>query len=145
MRGVFSHEQNLLKGGVLKADWFPIGNFLASVLLPNMPQLILSCAYFAYNALYTRMLAESEWQSFSVGYRPLRVTNPQGQQWSTFRLQLPYMYSIPLLVISIILHWVTSNAIFLFVSEGGKLDLSSSLECVCLFLFKFDYLCRKIK
>lgn len=92
-------------------------------MLPNAPQIILSCAYFAYNALFTRMLAESEWQSFSMGYRPLRVTNPRGEQRSTFRLQLPYRYSIPLLVISIFLHWITSNALFLFMSEGGKLDL----------------------
>lgn len=137
MRGIFSHEQSILKGGVLKADWFPTGNFLASVLLPNTPQLILSCAYFAYNALYTRMLTESEWQSFSLGYRPLRVTNPQGEQWSTFRLQLPYIYSIPLLVTSILLHWITSNAIFLFMSEGGKLDLSSSQNQRSLFPFVF--------
>lgn len=116
---IFSHEQSMLRGGVLKEDWFPTGDFLASVLLPNTPQLLLSCAYFAYNSLYTQLLTESEWQSFSLAYRPLRVTNPQGEQWSTFRLQLPYKYSIPLLVISIFLHWITSNAIFLFMSEGG--------------------------
>lgn len=109
-------------------SWFPTGNFIASVLLPNTPQLILSCAYFAYNALYTRLLTESEWQSFSLGYRPLRVTSPQGEQWSTFRLQLPYRYSIPLLVTSILLHWITSNAIFLFVGEGGKFTVLRPLE-----------------
>ncbi|KAJ0108093.1 hypothetical protein J7T55_007212 [Diaporthe amygdali] len=114
---------NILNGGVLKASWFPKGNFVASVMLPNIPQLILSCAYFTYNALYTRLLTESEWQSFSMSYRPLRVTHPQGEQWSTFRLQLPYRYSIPLLITSILLHWITSNAIFLFMSKGVLLPL----------------------
>lgn len=97
-------------------------------MLPNTAQLILSCAYFSYNALYTRLLAELEWQSFSMDFRPLRVTNPQGQQRSTFRLQLPYRYSIPLLVVSIFLHWITSNAIFTFMSEGGKCGLSNTLN-----------------
>jgi hypothetical protein len=115
-------------GGVFFARWFPTGNFVATVMLANTPQLILSCAYVAYNALYTRMLTESEWQSFSMGYRPLRVTNPQGKQWSTFRLQLLYRYSIPLLVTSIFLHWVTSIAIFSFMSEGGRFDLSRTLN-----------------
>lgn len=117
----------MLEGGVFVDRRFPTGNFLASVMLPNIPQLILSCAYFVYNALYTRLLTESEWQSFSMGYRPLRTTNPRGEQWSTFRLQLPYRYSVPLLVTSILMHWITSNAIFVFISEGGKLDILRTL------------------
>lgn len=125
--------------------WFPTGNFLASVLLPNTPQLILSCAYFAYNALYTRLLTESEWQSFSLGYRPLRVTNPQGEQWSTFRLQLPYRYSIPLLVTGILLHWITSSAIFLFMSDGGKFNIWRSFASRLISYMYLDYLSSEMK
>lgn len=125
----------MVHGGVLEAGWYPLGNFVASVILPNIPQLLLSFAYFAYNALYTRLLAESEWQSFSTGYRPLRVTHPQGEQCSTHRLQLPYRYSIPLLITSILLHWITSNAIFFFMSEGGKSNLSTIRDPYLLFFF----------
>ena len=113
----------MLNGGTIEAGWFPTGNFIASVMLANVPQLILSVTYFAYNALFTRLLAEAEWQSLGVKHRPLRVTRPRGEQWSTYRLQLPYRYSIPLLTISIMLHWFTSNAIFVFWSEGGKSGL----------------------
>lgn len=41
-------------------------------------------------------------------------------QYSTYRLQLPYKYSIPLILMSIFLHWLLSNTLYLFISEGGK-------------------------
>lgn len=118
--GILSHEKALLEGGVLGTTYQPEG-LLPALMVSNAPQLILSCAYFAFNALYTRILAESEWQAFSMAYRPLRVTSPQGEQWSTYRLQLPYKYSIPLLGTSIFMHWITSNSIFIFITEGGEL------------------------
>lgn len=52
-------------------------------------------------------------------YKALRVTNPKGQQSSTYFLQLPYRYSVPLLAISILLHWVLSGCIYILVTEGG--------------------------
>lgn len=60
-----------------------------------------------------------EWATFSSGYIPLRVSNPKGNQVSTFRLQLPYKYSVPLILISILLHWILSNTLYLTVSVGG--------------------------
>lgn len=51
-------------------------------------------------------------------YKALRVTNPQGQQSSTYFLQLPYRYSLPLLITSILLHWVLSGCIYLLVMQG---------------------------
>lgn len=85
----------------------------------NVPQIILSLSYFSYNALFTRMQAEAEWNAFSIRYQPLRVTSPRGDQRSTYRLQLPYSYSIPLQAISILLHWIVSNTIYVVVVEGG--------------------------
>lgn len=72
----------------------------------------------AYNGLFTRVLAEFEWASFSVRYKPLRVSEKRGQQRSSYRLQLPYRWSIPLIAISIILHWLYSNAIYVSIYEG---------------------------
>lgn len=85
----------------------------------NLPQIALSLSYFSYNAIFTRLQAESEWNSFSVDYKPLRVTSPRGDQRSTYRLQLPYRYSLPLLAISILLHWLVSNTIYVVIVEGG--------------------------
>jgi hypothetical protein len=82
-------------------------------------------SYFVYNSLYTRLCAEKEWSSYGTDYHPLRVTRPQGQQRSSYRLQLPYRYSVPLIIISIVLHWLVSNAFYVFVLEGGELSLLS--------------------
>lgn len=87
-------------------------------IVANAPQLILSICYLAYNGLFTRMLSEFEWSSFSVRYASLRVTHKKGQQRSTYRLQLPYRWSIPLLAVSILLHWLYSNCIYVGIYEG---------------------------
>ncbi|CAF3457059.1 unnamed protein product [Fusarium graminearum] len=85
---------------------------LPLTMVANLPQLILSICYLAYNGLFTRMLAEFEWSKYSVGFRSLRVTEPKGSQNSTYRLQLPYRFSIPLVIVSIALHWLYSNCIY---------------------------------
>ncbi|KAI1750637.1 hypothetical protein F4782DRAFT_548583 [Xylaria castorea] len=89
-----------------------------SILLANSPQLLLSFCYLAYNNLFTRMQMAKEWAMFTTAYHPLRVTDPQGEQFATYRLQLPYKYSLPLIAISIALHWLLSNTIYVFVSIG---------------------------
>ncbi|KAF4985765.1 hypothetical protein FGRMN_11105 [Fusarium graminum] len=79
-------------------------------MVANTPQLVLSICYLAYNGLFTRMLAEFEWSKYSVQFRALRVTEPKGKQNSTYRLQLPYRFSIPLIIVSTLLHWIYSNS-----------------------------------
>ena len=59
------------------------------------------------------MLLGHEWSGYSHVRKPLRVTTPAGSQRSTYRLQLPYKYGIPLLVLSGTLHWLVSQSIFL--------------------------------
>ncbi|KAI0538383.1 hypothetical protein GGR58DRAFT_501217 [Xylaria digitata] len=98
----------------------PVGfALLNSVMLANTPQLLLTFCYFAYNNLFTHLHLSREWVRFAYGYFPLRVTEPRGQQLSTYRLQLPYRYSLSLMIISIFLHWILANTIFVLVSTGG--------------------------
>ena len=59
------------------------------------------------------MLLAEEWSAYATKRRFLRVTSPTGGQRSTYRLQLPYRYGIPLLVGSSVLHWLVSQSIFL--------------------------------
>jgi hypothetical protein len=87
-------------------------------LLANTPQIILSVCYLAYNGLITRMVAEFEWASFGTEYKPLRVSVKKGLQKSSYRLQLPYRWSIPLILVSLLLHWLYSNAIYVSIYEG---------------------------
>ncbi|KAJ4007572.1 hypothetical protein NW752_010237 [Fusarium irregulare] len=105
----FSHSP--LNGDVSNDDLDNL-TLLPLTMVANTPQLILSICYLAYNGLFTRMLAEFEWSKYSVEFRTLRVTEPRGSQNSTYRLQLPYRFSIPLMVVSITLHWLYSNCIY---------------------------------
>ena len=84
-----------------------------------MAQVVLSVCYFMYNSIWTRLHSELEWNDFALDYKPLRVSTPKGGQASTYRLQLPYLYGIPLIVGSIFLHWLASNAIYIVLIEGG--------------------------
>ena len=84
-----------------------------TVLLANTPQIILSFLYFTYNGIFTCMLLAEEWSAYGFKKRFLRVTSPSGGQRSTYRLQLPYRYGVPLLIASSVLHWLVSQSIFL--------------------------------
>jgi len=66
-----------------------------------------------YNGLYTCMHLSQEWSRYAIRRRPLRVTTPHGEQRSTYYLQLPYTYGIPLIAASATLHWLVSESIFL--------------------------------
>jgi hypothetical protein len=86
---------------------------ISMILLANTPQIVLSVLYILYNTLCTSMLSEDEWQRYSSQRRPLRVTAPTGQQRSTYFLSLPYKYSISLMMVSGLLHWLVSQSLFL--------------------------------
>ncbi|KAL8645139.1 MAG: hypothetical protein Q9226_007434 [Calogaya cf. arnoldii] len=89
------------------------GGLLLPIFVANFPQILLSFLYLAYNDLFTSMLLCREWINYSKHRKPLRVTKPRGEQRSTYSLQLPYSYGIPLVIISGILHWLVSQSIFL--------------------------------
>ena len=86
---------------------------LRIVLVVNSPQIVLSFLYFSYNSIFTCMLLAKEWSTYGSKRNFLRVTTPIGRQRSTYRLQLPYRYSVPLLIGSGALHWLVSQSIFL--------------------------------
>ncbi|USP82143.1 hypothetical protein yc1106_09417 [Curvularia clavata] len=86
--------------------------FITTVLLANIPQVLLSVWYFAYNAILTRLQLSNEWALYSTSFRPLRVSQPRGQQIGTYRLQLPYKYSILLIILSAVLHFLLSESSF---------------------------------
>lgn len=83
------------------------------VLLANLPQIILSVLYLMYNGLYTCMHLAHEYSGYAIERKPLRVTEPKGNQRSTYWLQLPYTYGLPLLIASSLIHWLASQSIFL--------------------------------
>lgn len=117
------HSQNLSSAG----------GVILIVLVANSPQIILSFLYFSYNGIFTCMLLAKEWSTYGSKSNFLRVTTPTGRQRSTYRLQLPYRYGVPLLIGSGTLHWLVSQSIFLVrvnvrdsaVSEGIGVGVST--------------------
>ncbi|KAF2832450.1 hypothetical protein CC86DRAFT_401213 [Ophiobolus disseminans] len=95
-----------------------VAGVFQNVLIANSPQVIISLIYFSYNATITSMLLAYEWSVFSLRPKSLRVsTSLQGQQRSTYFLQLPYRYALPLLAFSTLLHWLASQSIFVVSVE----------------------------
>lgn len=86
---------------------------VANVVLANTPQLVISFIYVFYNDAFTRMLLSVEYAQFAITRKALRVTRPRGQQRSTYWLQLPFRYSIPIMLAMVLLHWLVSRSIFL--------------------------------
>jgi hypothetical protein len=99
-----------------------------NLILPNLPQLLVSFVSIFYNSAMTSMLLAREWSGFAAHRKPLRVTSPQGQQRSTFWLQLPYRYALPLMTMMATIHWLISQAIFLVKID--VYDINGSLLSV---------------
>jgi hypothetical protein len=86
-----------------------------------MPQVLLSFCYLNLNTLCTAMAGEEEWNGMTKR-KGLRVTEPHGNQRSTYFLQLPYKWAIPLIVASTTLHWVLSQTFFLIRVDYFPVD-----------------------
>jgi hypothetical protein len=58
------------------------------------------------------MLLAHEWSGFLGRSKSLRVSSRRhGQQRSTYFLQPPYRYALPLLCFSVLLHWLASQSL----------------------------------
>jgi hypothetical protein len=85
----------------------------ADVVTVNTPQLLFSSLYFLYNGMFSSMVTAAEWTQFAKIRKALRVSKPRRGQRSTYWLQLPWKYSLPLLSVSIFLHWLVSRSLFI--------------------------------
>ncbi|KAH7115309.1 hypothetical protein B0J11DRAFT_496386 [Dendryphion nanum] len=91
-----------------------VNKTMINIILANLPQVVLSLIYLCYNGLFTCMLLGHEWSRFPYQRKGLRVSHARsGAQRSTYFLQLPYRFSLPLMCLSAFLHWAVSQAIFL--------------------------------
>ncbi|KAJ5722880.1 hypothetical protein N7488_000915 [Penicillium malachiteum] len=87
---------------------------LTYVFIANCPQLIITISYYWYKSVLTSMLAAAEYSSYGKERKGLRVTWPVkgSNQRSTYNLSVPYRYSVPTLLLYIILHSMVSEAFF---------------------------------
>ncbi|PYH49324.1 uncharacterized protein BP01DRAFT_388378 [Aspergillus saccharolyticus JOP 1030-1] len=91
---------------------FGTDNILVLVLLTNWPQLVLSILYFVCKNLLSCMLVTAEYNDYAMQRKPLRVSWPRGSQRSSYYLSLPARYSVPLLVMSAVLHWLLTESLY---------------------------------
>ncbi|GAM37162.1 hypothetical protein TCE0_022f06842 [Talaromyces pinophilus] len=107
--------------------------FLSNVLIANTPQILFSCLYFAFNGLLTSMCVAAEWSSSAHKRKPLRVSNnPQLAQRSNYFLSIPYRYAVPLIILSITLHWLISESLFMVGIEAwdNNMQRDSSADLI---------------
>lgn len=106
--------------------------YYTTLITVNAPQLILSFIYLLVSMPHKKLQVEKEWNSYALAYKPLRVSFPHGSQTSTYRLQLPSLYSIPLICTSAALHWMMSNCLFILTFDGTQsayLTSATLLSC----------------
>lgn len=107
---------------------------LLNAWLAKTPQILLSLSYFAIKRLCTSMCFARDWNGYGTARKGLRTTNTTGEQRSTYFLQLPYRWSIPLTVTSGFLHWLLSQSLFLVRLEIRYTDgqiITSESRCNC--------------
>lgn len=93
-----------------------LGQALLATLLANLPQLWVSSLYLIWNSCCTSMHLAWECSQFANVARYLRVTYPRescyGKQRPTYWLTLPLRFSIPMIVLSFLVHWLLSLTVF---------------------------------
>jgi hypothetical protein len=109
------HPTTLIEAWSIDNISSPSAQILASVLVANLPQTILSFLYLHLNGLATSMWLAAEYADFAHDRKTLRVSSAKGEQRSTHFLQLPYKIALPLMAVSGVLHWLLSQSIFLAV------------------------------
>ena len=133
--GFSSGSANKGSWGTSSDDVLPFGSeVLFNAWIVNLPQLALSICYLALNSICTSMASAQEWNNLAQTRKGLRVTRPEGNQRSTYFLQLPYKWATPLIFTSGLLHWLLSQSFFLVRldivdREGAVLENSSKSAC----------------
>jgi hypothetical protein len=91
--------------------------FVRMIIVTNSPQVLLSMTYFSCNSFSSAQCAAEEWATYATTRKSLRVTWPRGKQRSTYWLSLPYRYSVPLISLFLLLHFLLSQTIFIGRSQ----------------------------
>ncbi|KAI1108456.1 hypothetical protein F5Y14DRAFT_83968 [Nemania sp. NC0429] len=106
--GQYTFLNNGLSGG-------GSAGFVRSVLVANLPQLIISFLYLFYNSMVSTFLVQREFSRMHLekNRKTLRVSEPVGIQRSSYFISLPLKYGIPLYASSAVLHWLASQSLFL--------------------------------
>ena len=102
-------------------------SFPVQVIMANLPQVWSTIAYLTWNNQITRIWLEKEWRSFYRSHQRPRVSinsrepGIQSARW----LQLPYWVTVLLMSISVLLHWLVSQTLFVVEIYFSEATLAS--------------------
>jgi hypothetical protein len=126
MKAPFNNEESQEGDKITNREGSTNTSFIISnALIINASQLLVSIVYVTYNSLLTRMLSFNEDSRFAAQRHTVCVSRPAGEQRSPYYLQVPYRYSIPLLISIALLHWLISRGSYLI---NIRVDDLSSME-----------------
>lgn len=109
----FANHRRFRTWGNASDDTMSFGDgILFNAWVANFPQILLSFCYLSVNNICTFLASAEEWNNLADTRKGLRVSRPVGQQRSTYFLQLPYKWAIPLITTSSVLHWLLSQSFF---------------------------------
>lgn len=118
---------------------------LSSVLVANLPQLVITITHFFYNGILANMLVGREYSSHGSTRKALRVSVPveTSEQRSTYWLSVPFRYAILIIALETIFHLLVSKSfyyisIFPFDTFNEVMDVyvGKSLAYSPLFIFR---------
>ena len=127
----FKHGFKFMSVDMLRGNF----NLFSAVFCANIFQLAVSNAYLLFNGCFTCLLLSKELSDFATQAKTMRVSKPKGLQRSTYWLQLPYRWSVPMMAMMALLHFLISEALFMVNIQmldmnGRRIDgpLSSSIN-----------------
>ena len=134
LRSFWSYGFGQVTSSTLIKNNRPNSDLMSWVLLANLPQALLSICYLLYNGSFTCMVMEQEFQAYARRPRRLRVSLPADGQRSTYYLQLPFRYAIPLIMASGLMHWLISQSLFIahilsYSTEGVRNLKNDVITC----------------
>ena len=104
--------------------------FAVQIITANLPQVWSTIGYLTWNNQITRIWLEREWRSFYRAHQLPRVSfnvdeeGLRGARW----LQLPYWVTGVLMSVSILLHWLVSQTLFVVEISFTNAAVASSFH-----------------
>lgn len=115
--------------GLPTADPFGL---ISNILIANGPQVLISLFYMTYNNMLTTFLVQREFSRMCRTRKTLRVSEPLGDQRSSYPISLPFRYGLPLQASSAAMNWLISQALFLAritaLNPDGSVDRANSFS-----------------
>lgn len=92
---------------------------IPNLIVANIPQLGFSVLYIAYNDVFSKMLMAHEFDMYTKRRKGLRISErTRGEQLGTRYFSLPAKWALPMMAVSALAHWLTSQGLFPIRIDG---------------------------